>query len=335
MDMGRRINYSRLMLKWVFLGCLVGYVAVVAATFLIGDEGRVKAELKREMADTVAPVIELRGGEAMSMAVGDKLVEPGFEVYDDRAWPEVTLESAVDVGRPGEYEIKYTAADGNGNVAEKVRRVKVVEPAGRIYLTFDDGPSEYTAGLLDKLKKYGVRATFFVTGYGDDAMIQREHNEGHTVAIHTSSHVYANIYTSVENYEADFRLVEERIRRLTGEKPNLMRFPGGSSNLVSAYYDGGKHIMSQLVNLVGEWGYSYFDWNVDSGDAGAASTADAVYDNVVNTLKWGGDSVILQHDTKGYSVEAVERIIQYGLEHDFVFDGLDKESFAARHRVNN
>ncbi|MBR3052011.1 polysaccharide deacetylase family protein [Candidatus Saccharibacteria bacterium] len=313
----------------------MGYVAVIAAAFLIGDEERTRADLAREMADEAAPVIELNGGDEITIAVGDQLVEPGFDIYDDRAWPEVTIESMVDTRNAGNYIIRYTASDGNGNVAKKERKVKVVEPAGRIYLTFDDGPSEYTGMLLDVLKKYGVRATFFVTGYGDDELIQREQAEGHAVAIHTFSHLYANIYASVENFTADFRAVEDRVIHLTGVRPKLMRFPGGSSNLVSARYDGGNHIMSRLVDLVREWGYTYFDWNVDSNDAGAASTTEEVYDNVVNTLKWGGNSVVLQHDTKEYSVKAVERIIQYGLEHNFVFDSLDANDFAAHHSVNN
>ena len=69
--------------------------------------------------------------------------------------------------------------------------------------------------------------------------------------------------------------------------------------------------------------------------AGGAGSADEVYNNVVNALKWGGDSVILQHDTKPYSVEAVERIIQYGLENNFVFEILSTNTFTVHHGVNN
>ena len=158
-----------------------------------------------------------------------------------------------------------------------------------------------------------------MTGYGDDALIKREYDEGHAVGIHTFSHVYSSIYTSVENYMADFEQIRGRVASLTGHEPKLMRFPGGSSNLISARYDGGIKIMSRLTSILTERGFTFFDWNVDSADAGGASSADEVYNNVIAALKTGGDSVILQHDIKPYSVEAVERIIQYGLSNNFVF----------------
>ena len=77
-------------------------------------------------------------------------------------------------------------------------------------------------------------------------------------------------------------------------------------------------------------GYYYFDWNVSSGDAGGTTTADGVYNNVVNSLK-PGTSVVLQHDIKKYSVEAVERIIQYGLENGYTFERLTTSSPKIRH----
>ena len=319
---------------WSLFVCALSYVAIVVATIFMNNDDR-RGELAREMVDTAPPVIELVGGEVMTMAVGDTLVEPGFDVYDDRSVPEVEVTSLVDVRNPGEYQIKYWAGDGNGNVSEASRTVKVVEPAGKIYLTFDDGPSDFTASLLDVLAKYNVKATFFVTGYGDDALIRREFDEGHAVGLHTNSHIYSYIYSSVENYAEDLNAVRDRVQGITGKMPKLIRFPGGSSNMISSYYDGGRRIMSTLVPLVEEWGYKYFDWNVDSDDAGGAGSADQVYANVTNALKWGGDSVVLQHDVKPYSVEAVERIIQYGLENNFVFKKLEPESFAAHHGVSN
>lgn len=326
---------SRGVLVWGLCGCLFLCVTLIFLNSSSNNESRIREELARKMEDGEGPVIDLIGGDKMTIALGDALVEPGFDVYDTRSLPNLEIESLVDTKQVGEYEILYRATDLSGNVTEKKRSVKVVEPAGRIFLTFDDGPSEYTGALLDVLAKHNVKATFFVTGYGDDAIIAREFNEGHAVGIHTFSHVYANIYTSLDNYMADFNLAKERIATLTGQQPKLMRFPGGSSNAISSYYDGGTHIMSRLVNLLSESGYSYFDWNVDSGDAGSASSTDEVYNNVVGALKQGGDSVILQHDTKPYSVEAVERIIQYGMDNNYIFSKLSEDSFGAHHGVNN
>ena len=205
---------------------------------------------------------------------------------------------------------------------------------GTIYLTYDDGPSEYTASLLDVLKKYNIKATFFVTGYGDDDLISREYNERHTVALHSFTHKYNLIYTSVEAYFADLEQVKTRVKNITGEDVNIIRFPGGSSNTVSAKYDGPIRIMSILSQEVLNRGYVYFDWNVDSNDAGNTDSADQVYSNVVSRLKEGAN-IVLQHDTKGFSVEAVERIIEYGLSNGYDFQALKADSPAIRHGINN
>ena len=79
-------------------------------------------------------------------------------------------------------------------------------PDYTVYLTFDDGPSARTAEVLDILRENGVKATFFVTGQTSELaqeMMRRIVNEGHTIAIHTYSHRYTEIYASVEAYLAD------------------------------------------------------------------------------------------------------------------------------------
>ena len=216
----------------------------------------------------------------------------------------------------------------------ELMRERAEAATGVVYLTFDDGPSDYTAQLLDVLKKYNVKATFFVTGGGDDALIEREYREGHALGSHTASHNYAYIYSNTDNFWADVTLVQERIRRITGQTTWLMRFPGGSSNTVSRRYDGRQHIMSILTEEAGAKGWKYFDWNLDSGDAGGARDENTVYERVVSGLR-AGDNVVLQHDVKDYSVAAVERIIRYGQENGYIFLPLDMSSFDAHHGVNN
>lgn len=217
---------------------------------------------------------------------------------------------------------------------KKAEEEKIANAAGVIYLTFDDGPSDYTSTLLDVLGKYDVKATFFVTGYGSDEMIKREYDEGHTVGLHTWSHKYDQIYNSVDAYFADLAKISERVKNITGEESKIIRFPGGSSNTVSTRYDHGIRIMSILSSEVENRGYHYYDWNISSGDAGGANTADAVYTNVVTHLK-PGPNVVLQHDVKDFSVAAVERIIEFGLANNYVFMPINFESFSAHHGVNN
>ena len=92
--------------------------------------------------------------------------------------------------------------------------------------------------------------------------------------------------------------------------------------------------MSTLTKEVENRGYKYFDWNVSSGDAGGTTTSDGVFNNVISTLR-EDSSVVLQHDTQGFSVDAVERIIIYGLQNGYTFETLDENSPGAHHGVNN
>ena len=286
--------------------------------------------------DALAPEININGLETKTIVRGSKYEDEGATAVDNCDGDvDVATEGTINTNEPGEYIIKYKAKDETGNENEKYRTVKVVSPEDSnriVYLTFDDGPGEHTGRLLDILAKYGVKVTFFVTGRGDDALIKREYDEGHTVALHTNSHDYAYVYSSVGNYFADLYAIRDRVKRITGYEPTLIRFPGGSSNTISARYQRG--IMSELVGEVGRRGFQYVDWNVSSGDAGGASTADQVYNNVVSRLG-DGRYVVLQHDIKGFSVDAVERIIQYGQANGYVFLPMTAESFLAHHGVNN
>ncbi|MBR1802043.1 polysaccharide deacetylase [Candidatus Saccharibacteria bacterium] len=223
---------------------------------------------------------------------------------------------------------------------EKEETTKKVEtyvpPSGAkiVYLTFDDGPGPYTEKLLDVLKKYNVKATFFVTcnraNYRN--MIKRAYEEGHAIGLHTCSHNYAKVYANDGAYFDDLNDVAGMVKNLTGQETKLVRLPGGSSNTVSAKYSRG--IISRITKKLGEEGYVYFDWNVASGDAGNTTSSDVVYNNVTKKLR-GDYSVVLQHDIKGFSVDAVEGIIKFGQKYGFTFKALDMNSPTAHHRVNN
>ena len=149
------------------------------------------------------------------------------------------------------------------------------------YLTFDDGPStENTEKILDILKKYNIKATFFVI-YKDTekekAMYKRIVEEGHTIGVHTASHDYEKIYSSVDAYLKDFNKIASHIEEITGEKPEIFRFPGGSVNS----YNGAVYM--QIVSEMMRRGYTYYDWNVGSGDASyGTASKNWIVGNVVN-----------------------------------------------------
>ena len=202
-------------------------------------------------------------------------------------------------------------------------------------LTFDDGPGPYTEKLLDILDRYNVKATFFVTNGKPDYqnLIAQEAQRGHTVAIHSASHDYAKIYQSVDAYFADFDEMNSIITAQTGKAADLVRFPGGSSNTISKKYCYG--IMSQLVCAVEERGFRYCDWNVSSGDAGGTTSTSQVVANVIAGIKGNNVSVVLQHDIKNFSVDAVEQIIQWGLSEGYTFLPITSTTPMSHHGINN
>ena len=161
--------------------------------------------------------------------------------------------------------------------------------------------------ICDILKEEGVKATFFITNKGDDSLVQREFNEGHTVAIHTASHDYAVVYSSYDSYWNDLKIVQDRIKRLTGVETKIVRFPGGSSNTISRRYSPG--IMTTLTNDLINKGYKYYDWNISSGDAGQTTSPDGVYSNVISQLSHDRSNMVLMHDIKWYTRDALRRII--------------------------
>ena len=122
------------------------------------------------------------------------------------------------------------------------------------------------------------------------------------------------------------------IREQTGGYTTLFRFPGGSSNTVSSFNKG---IMTRLTADMNARGYQYFDWNVDSDDAGRTRSTAGVYRNIINGCSGRTACVVLQHDVKDYSVAAVRSVIEWGLENGYVFRALDMTSPTAHHPVAN
>ncbi len=295
--------------------------------------------------DPIAPAILLEGGEHYRISVGKAYQEPGFTATDNvdgDLTAQTTVEGEVDCFTPGTYPITYTASDTYGNVTTVVRQVEVaaqpwpdtVWPEGKvIYLTFDDGPGPYTTRLLNVLDHYGIKATFFVTDTGYDAVMADIVARGHSIGIHTVSHNYGEIYSSPEAYFQDLYRMQEIIYENTGVRTTLMRFPGGSSNMISIKSCEG--IMTILTRAVRDAGFQYFDWNVDSNDAGGAVKSSEVRYNVIDGASQTRVSVVLQHDIHSYSVDAVEDIIIWGLDNGYTFLPLKPESPGFHHGVHN
>lgn len=309
--------------------------------YTLEDVDGTSLELNRvvNVVDVSPPVISLMGDNTIYLKLGENYTDPGFSAsdnYDGDLTANVTSTNNLDTSKIGVYNINYSVTDSSNNTGTATRKIYVYQqqtleqtrnPGNKVvYLTFDDGPYKYTSSLLDVLDKYNVKATFFVTNQypAYQYLIAEEARRGHTVAIHSYSHKYSEIYTSEEAYFNDLNAMREVIINQTGKVPSIVRFPGGTDNTVSKKYNIG--IMSRLTSALSNMGYRYCDWNVSSGDAGGAQTSDSVYNNVITGIANRNVSVVLQHDIKGFSVDAVEDIIVWGLANGYTFLPLDTSS---------
>ena len=181
----------------------------------------------------------------------------------------------------------------------------------RVYLTFDDGPSNHTEKILDILNEYDVKATFFVNGKEFDTLkplYKRIVDEGHAIGMHSYTHIYKEVYASEDAFTYDLNKIQDYIYEQTGVLSKIYRFPGGSSNRVS------RVPVENLAQILDSRGVKYYDWNVLSGDASSVNglPADVIANNVINGARGHEDAIVLMHDLpeKSTTVAALPRIIE-------------------------
>lgn len=202
------------------------------------------------------------------------------------------------------------------------------------YLTFDDGPSKVTVAILEILAEHNIKTTFFPIGYnhsGDENIFNRIISEGHALGNHTYTHHYKTIYQSADAFMADLRRLENLIYSQTGHKPNIVRFPGGSSNTLS-----NSTIIRDIIAALHKNGYEYFDWNVSSGDANSSLLPEQLVENVLTQVDRLGrrDVVILLHDNyvNHNTLLALPHIIEGLQKRGYRFAPLSKGAINMKHR---
>ena len=312
--------------------------------YKVCDSSFNKSEVKRDIIheDKINPSIELKGKRTIYIYKGSSYTEEGYTAFDNcdgDITNKVVSTGDVDTNTIGKYKITYEVKDSSDNAFSIDREVIVIKRPvysgdGIIYLTFDDGPSYLTEEILDILDREGIKATFFVCGANEST--KRAYNSGHTIGLHSNTHSYSYIYTSSNNYFNDLNNISDKVFNVINIRPNFIRFPGGSSNTVSRKYNNG--IMSYLTVEVVNRGYNYFDWNVDSNDAGSdINNSSNIYYNVINNVSHSRANVVLMHDSANHraTVNALSDIIRYGKNNGYTFKAITNDTPVVRHGVNN
>lgn len=206
--------------------------------------------------------------------------------------------------------------------------IKKSDGIKKAYLTFDDGPNySVTADVLDILRRYNVKATFFMVGTlmeQNQGAARRVFEEGHLIANHSYSHKYSELYASVDSFMNQINHSQEIIHKITNNKnyPKICRFPGGGYN--SGVYG---EIKQECKLKLEENDYRYCDWNALTGDAESANpSASSIISRLKKTVGEKEDVVILMHDApaKGVTARTLPDVLDYLIECGYQFDTLDK-----------
>lgn len=214
-----------------------------------------------------------------------------------------------------------TASGGAVDVPEKKK----------VYLTFDDGPGTQTAKILDVLKKQKVKATFFVTGKEDaysKKMYRRIVKEGHTLGMHSYSHIYSDIYSSKKEFKRDLNQIYKLLYETTGVKPVYYRFPGGSS------VTGTDIRIQDLIPVLEAKGLVYLDWNVISPDTVHASVSKKkMIAGILEGVSAYASSIVLLYDVadRPMTAKALPEIIKQLKKQNCELLPIDEATALIRH----
>ena len=247
----------------------------------------------------------------------------------------ITKVSDSGVVKAQEKEVKTTKAPKKATTAEPTIKSTDDTTTKKVYLTFDDGPGSQSGKILDILKKNHVKATFFVTGKEDASskkIYQRIVKEGHTLAMHSYSHIQDVIYDSKEAFEKDLKQINRCLYEATGVHTKFYRFPGGSSTQNTSLP------IQNFIDVLKKNHYLYLDWNVISPDI---NNANATKEQVVTGVMQGVDAydtaVVLMYDVadKPMTVKALPSIIKQIKAKNYELLPVDESMILIQHNNGN
>lgn len=177
-------------------------------------------------------------------------------------------------------------------------------------LTFDDGPmKKNTPKILNILKEYNIKATFFLLGenmQGNEKIIQRIYQEGHQIGLHTYSHPNFNKLNKAQIQEEIYKNIE-LLQAIIDYTPTFIRPPYGI-------------VTEDFLEIASEMKLTIISWSNDSLDWKKECNSDQIVNNALSKIHPG--SIILMHDkSSNYlaSRKALPRIIKRCLSLDYTF----------------
>lgn len=190
------------------------------------------------------------------------------------------------------------------------------KPDGKvIYLTFDDGPEQFTVDIMDLLDKYNAKATFFMLEPNMrrfPEIVKEMVNRGHQVALHSVTHDKNKFYSSKYSVVSEMTKSQQTLEKITGLKSPLIRTPYGSV----------PHMTTEYRRAVEEAGFIMWDWNIDSRDW--AMTDGSYINNTIQQIEnFNRDEpmVVLMHD-RVTTLNHLEKLLIYLSEQGYKMEAL-------------
>jgi len=311
----KRLGQRKKKMRKIILSLFLVIMSILIISVILMNHNSNKVAIDKEIKEAMGSDENLKNTEDKLKIEERKLDNSGYLPLEK----DVNAEDALKV-----YRITDSLLKDEINYPVRSDGKKVV------YLTFDDGPStENTADVLNVLKKYGVKATFFVTGTsiekGDEPkkLLKRIAREGHAIGNHTYSHDYDYLYpegtVNVDNFIMDVEKNDKLMKSVLGKdfSTRIVRFPGGSWSWKGR---------SSVIPVLESKGFGIIDWNSLNEDAegefkDSVKLVERTKENV-ERLGQNADSIVfLMHDTYGKkeTAKALPEIIEYFKCNNFVF----------------
>ncbi|WP_223706661.1 polysaccharide deacetylase family protein [Flavobacterium potami] len=173
-----------------------------------------------------------------------------------------------------------------------------LETDKKIAITFDDGPSIYTLKVLDLLKEYNAKATFFCIGKNIEMhpeILQKVISEGHLVGNHSYSHSKFFDFYNAKKITEELRKTDELLEKFTSKKINFFRPPYGVTT-------------PSIRRALKITGHKTIGWNIRSLDGGTTDV-ELILNRIKKRVSPGG--IVLLHDTAPHSVYVLEQFLQF------------------------
>ncbi|SNR25586.1 polysaccharide deacetylase family protein [Flavobacterium sp. ov086] len=172
------------------------------------------------------------------------------------------------------------------------------EKEKKIAITFDDGPSVFTLEVLELLKKYNAKATFFCIGKNIEThpeIVKQIIAEGHLVGNHSYSHSKFFDFYNAKKITEELQKTDSLLEKFTSKKINFFRPPYGVTT----------PSIRRALQLTG---HKVIGWNIRSLDGGTKNQ-NLIFNRIIKRVSPGG--IVLLHDTGSHSVLVLEQFLQF------------------------